>query len=153
MKDHKAKLEYVEYISSLSDKDAEWVKQFYQEYYFGLNADKNIIPKDEKVEIERFRNARRRDIYEISELSGNLSFMGEDDRAFMEDASDESEIMSLYDQGGLELAVAHIMNRAIEDLKSDLVDKFVTLTRFYLNMRSVIKHHKREVKLKGRVKK
>lgn len=149
MSKHKEKLEYSEYFDELNEEEKAWVKQFYQEYYFGYNPKSPIITGQKKLDVENLRNSRRRDIYEKAELSGALVHLNERDTQFMEDASDDWEWADEYYRSGFEATFIKIMEQSIEELENKMLDRKFIFMKFYNKTNDLRKLHNREKRSEG----
>jgi hypothetical protein len=133
--------EYLDYIDKLGPKEKEYIKKFYNEWYFAdiynEDADNIMDITDEEQRAKVIRNVytRQNDVMgESSKAKVQYESDGFKKEKFMEAASDEWEWRDAFAQGGYELAVSFIFNQAIKDVNNPKVDQKVTLLRFYTKM-------------------
>lgn len=134
MKDER--YDFLEYIKTLSEDDAKYVRQFYKEWYFdGISStpqDERLIKDSEMTkEARRNHNSMKTDAFFKAKRVGKLTQLTSNEEAFMEDASDEWAWQDEYKIHGFEAALRMINGIAIRDLDNKEVDKEVTLLRYY----------------------
>lgn len=127
--------DYLEYQDQLNDDQREWLKQFYEEYYFngkpGEGKEKIITSEEMQQEANRINNSYASDLLFRAKKEGALAQVNDNYHQFMQDASDDFEWEDAYKQGGFELAIKVITGQALRDLKNENIQQAVVLTRYY----------------------
>jgi hypothetical protein len=137
--------DFKEYEKHLSPDEKAWIRQFNKEYYYApANAEKVIITDEEgQKEAHRVHNGMFTDIYSIAERSGGLSELSPDKESFMQDASDEHDVMNVYKQQGYENAIREVFYQAERDLCNKTIPVLLTLARFLNKFLSLKRTHNR----------
>jgi len=133
------KMEYLEYEDQLNPKEKEFIEQFYDEYYNDgvsfTHEDDRILTTTEMIqEARRNHNNNKRDAFAVARKMNSLEYDPADTKEFMEAASDEWDWQNAYSRDGYEASVDVIFNQALRDLMNKIVEKKVTLARFYVKM-------------------
>jgi len=140
---------HIDYWDKLTPEEKKWMKQFNEEYHYGKYPEDPIIKKKKiRKEANRNHTMKNTDLMDKGK-EGFMRYIGGDMaiyEAFMEDANDTWSWQDAYHQGGINLAKDDIMNRTINDLENQHVDKKVTLNRFFLQMDSLRRLHQRSKK-------
>lgn len=124
----------------------EWKKRFDSDWYFGTrNGEPKILTEKQHIaDGIRNNNMRQRDALYASELQGSLKNINEEERQFMEDASDEWEWQNVFKTQGPEEAIQVIYSQAERDLQNPKLSVNITLTRFLVKMLALRTLNRRE---------
>lgn len=128
-------MEYKEYAHKLNKEEREWVEQFYyEEYGNGMyhTEDPILVTEEQLKEARRNHNSIHRDAFNAARKAGQLEELSDEDRQFMEDASDEWDWQNAFKTMGYEAAVNIIFNQTAKELQ--VIDTKTTLIRFYVKM-------------------
>jgi len=150
--------DYKQYKDKLSKAEAEWIEEFYKEYYFeGISKvpeEKRILNTPEAItEANRNHNSTKTDMLFRAKKDGVLSQLNPNSVDFMNAASDSWEWEDAFKYVGFEGALAVITTQAIRDIKDASVDINITLCRYYEKRERLRKLINREtVKPRGKKK-
>lgn len=140
--------DYKEYENELNKEEKLWVKKFYAEYYDGgvysVPKDKRLLNTEEMVKEANRRNySGQNDIYDVSEKTGLLAEYN-DGRAHFDLEDPDMDWETVYKYTSYNLAADFLMNECIGELKIKILDKKLTLARFYIKMDLLRKAHQRD---------
>lgn len=113
--------------------EKEYLRRFNDEWYYGTRNNNGytiINTKEGKKEAERNNNRNKRDAFSVAERSGALSELTQNEKDFMQDASDAWEWQDVYKFLGPKKAKMVIFEQAKRDINNANIDLDTTLSRF-----------------------
>lgn len=144
--------DYIEYIGKLDKKDQEWVRQFYNEYYFGNATEKRaeiIKSKEMKKEANRNHNAIKQfDALTVGRKNGEIEEI-QDYHVFMEDVCDENDWRYTWKMFGCKEAFEQITDQAYKKLKDPNREIVATLALYHSQVEDLIKLEEDDLKNNG----
>lgn len=145
--------DFLEYIGDLKKEDQEWVRQFYNEFYFG-NATENrsgiIKGKEMKTEANRNHNIVNNDAL-VKGRKENEVVELDDYHIFMEDVCDENDWHFTLKMFGCKDAFEQITDQCYKKLKDKNREVAATLALYHSQVNELIKLEEEDIKNNGDV--
>lgn len=131
--------------------EKEYMRRFNDEWYYATRNGSHTVmeTREQKSEAERNNNRNKRDAMSVAERTGTLVELTNDEREFMDQASNEWEWQDVYKLAGPAEAKHVIFEQAKRDIENGIVDLDITLSRFAIKMYKLKTLNERKRKQKG----
>lgn len=143
---------YIDYYDQLNDEEKKFIRQFNREYHGDdisrkKREGKKVLITDPEVQKEarRNHNIQKTDMFCKGKREGGLVEYDEN-RDFMEDASDDWEWRDVYVRDGYDAAVEFIDKLCLNEIKNRKMEGRVVLSRYYSRREELRKIHRKAKK-------